>query len=606
MPPRKNGIGIRVGARGIAGGIAGGIAKTPLILVAVFFAYSFLLMLLCTKSSPVFPYNDYPDANIYFTMGKGMMSGHVPYVDLIDNKGPLLYLIYGLAWLLQPSGFSGVYIAQSLLLGLSVLYTYKLARLFVTSSLYAALAALLSPMLMLSSRLYASSYDGGGGSPEEFCRALMIVALYYFVLFFTTKEKSIGKQPAGAKASGSQPTGTSSTGTSSTGAGSSASQPSAVQSSNNHPPKIFRLRHTMLLGALMSCVFMMKFTYTVFWLGFLLGVCFCFRFQLAELCKHIGIFIAGFVLCAAPFVIYALATGSLGAFFEEYFIFNLSYVGFTSFPLLENPFPLARFFMGIWSFIVFIIATLVPSLSFLSGFVFVFRRTGKYLKWGYLLSFALMFIVSYFTRVFPFTSIPVTVFCLFGLVWAAHFAERAIPPPKLAYAIVAVCLIFFFTASDNNLSEYFVLEEIDGIVNYQEGISEFIKNDGIQNPRIVELMTLDSAIYTVCGVIPNTPYFYKPNIDHAIYPEVLEAQHALIANRQVDYAIVELVGGALVSAYSDEEMRYMEGILATLREEYELVAQFNATGYRAYCDFHLYRLKSEPHGTTTGTTTGDL
>ncbi|MDR1691830.1 MAG: hypothetical protein LBR72_00575, partial [Oscillospiraceae bacterium] len=60
--------------------------------VLCFFTYAFLLLLFCTKSSPLFPVNDWYDANVYFTMGKGLFNGFVPYVDLIDNKGPLLYL----------------------------------------------------------------------------------------------------------------------------------------------------------------------------------------------------------------------------------------------------------------------------------------------------------------------------------------------------------------------------------------------------------------------------------------------------------------------------------------------------------------------------------
>ena len=60
------------------------------VLLAVF---CFFLMLFCTKSSPLFAFNDWFDANVYFNMGKGLVNGRVPYVDFIDNKGPLLYLI---------------------------------------------------------------------------------------------------------------------------------------------------------------------------------------------------------------------------------------------------------------------------------------------------------------------------------------------------------------------------------------------------------------------------------------------------------------------------------------------------------------------------------
>lgn len=53
------------------------IRKKSLKLCAVFTVFSFVIMLFCTKSSPLFVFNDWFDANVYFTMGKGMMNGRV-------------------------------------------------------------------------------------------------------------------------------------------------------------------------------------------------------------------------------------------------------------------------------------------------------------------------------------------------------------------------------------------------------------------------------------------------------------------------------------------------------------------------------------------------
>ena len=38
-----------------------------------------VLMFLCSISSPLFAFNDWMDANIFFTMGKSMFSGRVLY-----------------------------------------------------------------------------------------------------------------------------------------------------------------------------------------------------------------------------------------------------------------------------------------------------------------------------------------------------------------------------------------------------------------------------------------------------------------------------------------------------------------------------------------------
>ena len=42
-----------------------------------------LVLVLCSKTSPLYAFNDWMDANIFFTMGKSMLSGKVLYLSLI-------------------------------------------------------------------------------------------------------------------------------------------------------------------------------------------------------------------------------------------------------------------------------------------------------------------------------------------------------------------------------------------------------------------------------------------------------------------------------------------------------------------------------------------
>ncbi len=526
--------------------IASTVERVRIPLVFCFFVYSFLVLLFCTKNSPLFPVNDWQDANIYYTMGKGMMNGYTPYVDLIDNKGPLLYLLYGLSWLIDPRGFSGVYIVQSLLMGISVLYVYKLARLFVRSELCAFFTALLSPALMLTARLYADAFNYGGGGPDEFCRAVMIAALYYFVLFFQKRERDVNG---------------------------------------------YRLWHTALLGFLAGCVFLMKFNYITFWLGFLIAAAVCFISQknYATLWKHIGLFLAGFSVCVAPYLVYALMTDSLQAFLREYLFYNATYsVSVT--PAVDSAIPMVKALFGFGGFVFFIVCSPLPSITLITGSVFVFRRADKRFKLGYILSFIGVFISTYIARVFPSSSIPITVFCLMGLIAMARLAEKAkIRLKRTVLTALAVIAIFVYTVSDNNLVEFMILERTDEVPDFRESIAETVEDD----KTLLELMSLDSGIYTACGVIPGTPYFYKPNIDHAIYPDALEAQYEIIANKKTDYAVVSLVNDELLGAYSEQEMQYKKKMLTTLRENYDFVEKYSATGFQAYRQYHLYRVKPE-------------
>jgi len=73
---------------------------------------SVLFLLIATKSSPLYPFNNWADANISFTMGKGMMNGKVLYRDLFDHKGPYMYLLFGLGYLISNTSFLGIFIFQ--------------------------------------------------------------------------------------------------------------------------------------------------------------------------------------------------------------------------------------------------------------------------------------------------------------------------------------------------------------------------------------------------------------------------------------------------------------------------------------------------------------
>ena len=72
-----------------------------------------LVLVWCSKSSPLYAFNDWMDANIFFTMGKSMFRGRVLYRDVFDHKGPVLYLLYGLAACVDDTGFGGVLLLET-------------------------------------------------------------------------------------------------------------------------------------------------------------------------------------------------------------------------------------------------------------------------------------------------------------------------------------------------------------------------------------------------------------------------------------------------------------------------------------------------------------
>ena len=90
--------------------------------------FSAAVLLVCSGTSPLYRGHDWTDANTYLTMGRSLLQGVVPYRDLFDHKGPLLYGIYALGALLHPQGFYGIFLLQVLSLAATLYALYQAAR----------------------------------------------------------------------------------------------------------------------------------------------------------------------------------------------------------------------------------------------------------------------------------------------------------------------------------------------------------------------------------------------------------------------------------------------------------------------------------------------
>ena len=497
------------------------------IIYLLFTLFSFLLMLFCTKSSPLFTFNDWFDANVYFTMGKGMMNGRVPYVDLIDNKGPLLYFIYGIAWMIDHTGFTGVYLFQSFFLTVSLIFVYRLALLFISNEHTAILTALCSPLPMLISKFYADNYDFGGGGPDEFCRALMIVSLYYFTLYYERIEE-------------------------------------------------YKLKHTVLKGVLFMCVFLIKFNLTVFWLGFLLTIAcdLIYRKKFSFLLKHIGSFLVGAVLTAFPYLIYGLLTESLDEFIHTYFLYNWTYVNPSNHMFLKAV-------ESILSAIGTIGGMLGFSIFFSIGVVFVFFVCKPGFRIAYSISLFMLFMAIYYTTVrFATIHISFTIAIIFGIIAVGVFLERYISKCRLRLIIdiTGAVLIFIASVFLNRLTTYDLF--LSDQPTAQQQIAEVLWQETRNNtPTLLEIDGLDSGFYTAAGIIPDEPYFFIYNVSHETYPYPREAQAKAVREGHTEFVI------SRTTALNEDHNPY------NILEKYDEVCVIQGTGYQSYLFYHLYQIK---------------
>ena len=121
-----------------------------------------LALLIATSSSPLYAANFWTDTNIYFTIGRGMTRGLMPYRDLFDHKGPLLFMLYALGAAISDTSFIGVFILETLSLAAAVYAGWRTVSLFGEGRL-----TLLS-MPILAAVVCCCTAFTQGGSAEEF------------------------------------------------------------------------------------------------------------------------------------------------------------------------------------------------------------------------------------------------------------------------------------------------------------------------------------------------------------------------------------------------------------------------------------------------------
>jgi len=138
-------------------------------------------LLVCSKSSPLYPFNDWTDVNMYFTLGKGLVRGQIPYVDLAEQKGPYLFVVSGIGYLLSHKSFYGYFLFEVLSMFLLLWYSHRILLLYVKKSCIWVLP-------LLSTGITASESFVHGGSLEELTLGLFAYG-FYSLLFFLKDEK---------------------------------------------------------------------------------------------------------------------------------------------------------------------------------------------------------------------------------------------------------------------------------------------------------------------------------------------------------------------------------------------------------------------------------
>lgn len=136
------------------------------------FCVALVTVSVCSLSSPLYPFNDWVDANCFFTVGKSMLYGIVPYRDLYEQKGPLLYALYALCYPISHRTFLGGWLLEIAAAWAFLSLAWK-SHLLLTGRrdpIFLFLTAALA---------YTAPAFLKGGSAEELSLPLLMLSFYY-------------------------------------------------------------------------------------------------------------------------------------------------------------------------------------------------------------------------------------------------------------------------------------------------------------------------------------------------------------------------------------------------------------------------------------------
>ncbi|MFD1125307.1 ArnT family glycosyltransferase [Lentilactobacillus raoultii] len=481
--------------------------------LGLFLLISIWFMGFVSYTSPLFYFDYSPDNNCFFTVGKALMHGILPYKDVFEQKGPYVYLMHGLASLISSRSLLGIFPFEVLSLFLTMYIVYKIARLN-TYQLAACAIAILVPVFQLF-----HPYYNYGDTVESLLFPAMLALIY--VLLKADRAHFV------------------------------------------LPGQLWCLQ-----GFLVGLTFLMKYTLLGGWIIFYLAMFGYYVKQKSwrEMAKLIRWSLLGFLIATLPWLIFFLATHSLTAFFHVYFYENMHIY------MLSDNSVFAKFIESLTIYSSFLRQ---DPLIFVCGFVgyvyLLFSRSTFQTTWGKML-FVMMMIVNaafivygyhpgqvyqyYELAFFPYLVIP----SVFAFTNAIKRFNITINDQNESLVLLSCALISFFLilgVNDNILSSRIFPNNSSVTLNQtnrpqqpaQVEFGKLMRSQSKGRPTLLNYGSIDMGFYTTSGALPSTYYFQNYNIAHDKAPQILNSQATVIKKRQVQWVVLNTPAGKQIGKW---------------------------------------------------------
>ncbi len=320
------------------------------------------------------------DSSWFFTAGKAWMNGMMPYVDFSDSKGPLLWLIYGIGYVMSNYSFVGVWVLTCVNYLVVLWFLYGIARLFVDSRWLAYAVAVFMIFVYFNTFIHYETKS------EDFCQPYIAMGMWAALRVIYSKR--------------------------------------ATESGLIHMFK----QGAWMIGVAMGVTLLMKFTVALMISFFAIILCVvAHRSRSIKIWCLIWRMCVGFLLVSLPFVIYFVLCGNLDDFIKEYFIL-------TSKISSHRP----RVNVIGWLFSGGFLSGLIITMSLSTGSAFIYAK--RY-AWVPLAAFYWFLLITVQNAEWVYYYYSCMVFMVFGFIAIAKCCSRFLRT-KMSKSLVLVTLCF--------------------------------------------------------------------------------------------------------------------------------------------------------------------
>ena len=489
---------------------------TPIFLLCYSIALKFFMSMYSIRFSEVYTDND---GAIYYIIGKAIMHGKVLYKDIFDHKTPYVFFANAFASLLEKNHL-GLFILEILILFLTLLYTYKFAKIFTTEFRSIVCAFYFGIILNIPQITFSYSRT------EEYAIAFMMVALFLFSKYYFLNDINPHNSNEIANANANKTA--------------NATANTIADYSNK-----FSFYPMLVIGILAGLTFMTNIRAIILFVPF----------AIALLIKCIGekkynqifkLFVAGIIgviISIIPYIIYMILTDSVRDSYYAIFTFNFNYLnsGLND----KTDFVSAVLYFLKDQLIVYII-------TFISFIVLIKLKFDKHLKLSVLASLIIAFIyITFSKRPYPyyvviFTPYFLSLYFMFLNIYDKYALSKKfalLDKLNLSYSIkIVLCSVMFI---------------LFGILISYKGLSNRYKNNLLRSGRInsvvenkfknkSDLKVLSYGflpeVYVFTHTIPKYKYFMIPNVAYKVDRTPYDAQYNYIISLDPDLIVFRSKG----------------------------------------------------------------